>query len=374
MPIPSDEQPKERADSGYAPQLFASKETRERLGVLAGRIVEFAGGKDVTFISAADIEARLPKRSGAGSVPEALNFLDLHDAGVKFKTELLEKNPQMKEAHILHISSYGASSDLARDALMGKAEAGVIKKNEYLPAGHCVVTLPLEPQSVRDIPSFLSGVPVKFLKNIPGNGKDWESLVILHELGHCNDPYSRPGKPTDQQALRGEVYADRYALKELFNDKTRDTTYVRLLPEALEGMRTLGAFIKHDDIHATGPALDHEEHSHDHGVPDIDADFRPVYNKVMDEVAKVTGIDREEAIIISKHQPELLYETAKVMNHRGDFRDNPVQQKYVDQFLQAAETYAPDYFRLQSPDKPAVQASGQPDKPVIPTIVPGFPN
>jgi hypothetical protein len=77
----------------------------------------------------------------------------------------------------------------------------------------------------------------------------------------------------------------------------------------------------------------------------VKRDLIPVFSAVISAMG-LPEADIANSMRLAAQDPQRLYAVLKTLDKKGVFRDSPVQEKYVSQFLAAAERWAPDHFGI----------------------------
>lgn len=246
------------------------------------------------------------------------------------------------------------------------------------PSRHvCVIMLPTEEMTARYTVNLLSGVPEEQLPdNLPGTDQDWARFILAHEMDHC---VNREGT-----TFQREVSADRAGLDDLrrhFNETQRPEMY-DAMSKTITQARSITIFSKMDFDHATGIYLENDhDHDHphagqnDHVPPNISGDARSIAEKVVRNYAEHSGQSFKESIAHMDETPGLFFNVLKQMNHQGAFEAEPMQQKLIDQYLDATEEFSPNYhndLQKAAVHVPATMHENTEIASQKPVITPGF--
>jgi hypothetical protein len=204
---------------------------------------------------------------------------------------------------------------------------------------YAIITLPDPEYTERKWASFFTGIPEEELRNIDGSGKDWNYIVISHEIEHTgqeNQPMASFAAYINraETTYKREVDADKKALAN-YRASDEFNSSAEVVDDYING-RALGTFLRGDDTHATAPSLN----GHDYEYSDVVSLFAKMVNYLSEEI----GIEVKHAASELDSNHELVYETAKQMYHKGLFDDNPGNKAHVEIFLAAAKEYAPEYL------------------------------
>ena len=234
----------------------------------------------------------------------------------------------------------------------------------------CVMAIPATDRPAAYYASLVSSIPETDLLNVPGTAQEWASLMLAHEGSHCSRFSStRIFGPADE-SLAEETHADQDSLLSYYVSKKFGAVKTSELPEVLRDMRALGTFLVFANPRyrspsilmtedATAASLDIEDPyalinrlrtmngSGPKELPAISVqrDLLPVFKAV----ALAMGLpetDIAKSMRRAALDPQRLYKTVKTLDQNGAFRNNPLQEKYANQFLAAAEKWAPGYFGI----------------------------
>lgn len=326
------------------PRLFASKEDIEKLGWIAAAMPGWAG-MDVILLSNDDLlsaseQQRVlhpPPRPNVPLMTAEILALDkegdnlLRDGAKHY----LDTFPELPKNDPVLQGEITARADTA-------LHQGAASKKVSSDAGtFCIVTMPATGLQAKDYAAMLSGVPSGKLKNIPGTGQEWLSLFMAHETAHCTQP------PVSIKAsTTGETDADQKALHAYFSNLAAGKVHSDAVPAAMVDMRALAA-LGSNAAHRTSAGLelnDKKAAASEEEEKAASGSFTSVYNAVVDAVARTGEMARDDAYDAVLRVPGLFYETLKVLDHRGAFKDEPLQQKYASQYLDAIKNHVDGGF------------------------------
>jgi hypothetical protein len=263
--------------------------------------------------------------------------------------------------------------------------------------------------STNEIGGMLGALPADNI-SMPGTARDWQALILSHEADHCSTiARERTAGKTNllENTLALEIVADQAALNMTRTEHALGNITSPDIARAFADVRAIGAIIRGDVYHTTSPAIDpHGDHlimqPRSDGMTSLLSDAaktppdnqqsslsvledimarieaqRPdthtistmdifgLHQKIFDFLTKEAGMISTDSLMMGNlmhEDPALVFETVRFLSARGDFEDNPAQQRLADQFIASADRIAPHIFETRIPgpllveDKPAATA------------------
>ena len=321
-----------------------------------------------------------------------------------------------------------AKTFLGSNSLLGNAAAlpqqiDILDPNSGLarPWNICVVMMPDMAMTPSEIGGMLGSLPAHNI-SMPGTARDWQALILSHEADHCSTMAKEraEGKADiDRDVLALEIVADQTALNMVRTEHALGNITTPDIARAFADVRAIGAIMRADIDHTTSPAIDPhgdklamQPRRDEISVAVNDAekaqpsspgsslsvledmmermkiqqpppntisttDVMGLHAKLFDFLVKEAGMATTDTMIMGNlmnEDPALVFETVRFLSARGDFEDNPAQQRLADQFIAAADRIAPHIFETRIPgpflveEKPAATA-GTPDTDLAPSPV-----
>lgn len=186
-------------------------------------------------------------------------------------------------------------------------------------------------ETKEDIVSGVSGIPVKYLKDIPGSDSIWTKMIGFHEGTHAD----QSGKTYN--GIKEEIRADAGAIERLREDGHDDAA------QALIDYRMIKSLITDNEVaeHSNGLGL----FLIDSGIELKDIDNSKLYEANMDAkdiifdvLKKEFGVDdMDDLAELFKDNPEGLVQAIEKASAAGAFNnsDNEYVQKYADAMIGA---------------------------------------
>lgn len=366
-----------------APRLYASADTRLRLGFLASRLPGWAG-RDVIVVSRADVEPLIERSTIEQHVDlntqEMFPFLSQIFNQVTAKFGYPYHPVRVRNGQDVGMAIDVHSADAVLSASRGAGAAVAINSNDVMAttSNLCVIGMP-DTSTVSKTLEIWTGLKSDQV-HFTLNARDILNFTFAHETGHCGQ-YEPIAKPY-ADPLKNEIEADQHAMNVL------PALYpARLAPGKLQqlvDMRAIEIFHGNDADHATTAALNiaggrpdyapfvqdmlvsspvladakfmrrHPEAIEHAAVNDLG--FYHVLNKATDFISDIFGSDKAESTRRLKTDPALMYETIKNLRRDGVFAKSDLETKYVDQYLHAMDAHAtPD--ALDEVSRPAPKRS-----------------
>jgi hypothetical protein len=325
--------------------LHISAATRAGLGFIADRILDWAGPpREILVLSSKDYDP----------VPAANNWWGRMRAASRFVDRLQEKFPGIKLKPFLY------DIDLDGKKIAHDLETADIYCKGYR-YGKSAILLGRTDRDLKDFFSSSTGIPTQDLRNVEGQSHEYNTLVAGHECGHLGEDridlttfgwHFRKKETKNKARLCNEISADKAAFRNYFNELARGTVTSPDAPAIFRDMRAIAAFKpgEKENIHATGPALLLPGEIDDVGNADLKLAGR--MRKALAEVKNLiqcatsfnaAGAEFREGIKIDRLPAyySFLYSQFDGMLKRGAFDYDPLEKKYVTQFMGAIERRAP---------------------------------
>ena len=336
-------------------RIYASPETRAQMAEinekLLGTTAELTNADNVIFVSKSDITPAIravDEAHGMGGMNVAHNkdYPYFGEAFDKFRQQFSDPPPVILPGSAMDAYNEDASSTFYMHE-NGQSYAVIT-----LPDLHS--TAEEHFRSMAHVKSFMASKDGEIVKN-PIHIKESEALDkaviasdILHEAGHSGLRHVH-NDADDAVTLGHEQEADAISAKVtpyLFPDVGDEA--VQLNQDA----RAIGAMFLDDHDHDTNLDLHNNKSvTTDHQIDSITS----VNKAVVEQVAKDTGTNYAEAQSLLDSDPALEYATLDKLNQSGSFKDDPVSQKYVDDFIAAGERRIPEYLGMESQGSTAPQ-------------------
>ena len=344
--------------------LSATEATQEQLGWIKDRIAAWAG-MDVLLFTRNDI---------APFIPEEM-MVRIGDPDDGYVDSITDPPRLLESFHAFagQFPEFPAGSDPATERQHHKLLRGmVVKAIEGLAASTTVpgddsakaiiLSTPLN-FTAKEHATHLIGIPASQLQNIPGEGREWLTMILGHEAAHC--AHSLKHTPIGQtNMLIEETAADQFAINNYFNEMANGNVHTKAVPEAFIAIRSLTSVVNFNFQHATSIYLSLPESEtrmnlelppQHQGIEESRAFMKTIY----EHIAKTTGASGKEVLLLTRDQPELIYESVRQLTHDNAF-EGPYQKAYAAEFLENAEKYAPAYFKIGEPRATPPAAPGIP--------------
>ena len=376
-----------------APKLYATPETRLRLGFLTSVLAGWAG-RDVIVISRQDI------RNLAGPAFADQASRQLKAGNAKFFSDIFNTVTSRLgyDYHPPRLTSGrddGGIIDLhtaaALETTLADTGATVAMNSTDVTAGTsnlCVISMPETDSADKILETFIQMNPSQARFDL--NRQDLVNFIFAHETGHCGQYMAMP---TLGGILKREIEADQHAMTVLPMIYPAHILHYKL--QQIVDMRTLEFFHHIDEGHATVPALnmaggkpdyqpfvqymmktpfgsarkDYLEHHPDltQDAATNDEGFLDVIAKAGDYLAAKLGVEKRESSQLLQTDHRLMYETLKTLKLAGAFDGSNLETRYVDRYLQAMESHgATDPDAARSPVVMTPKPATPPAQPVPP--------
>lgn len=298
------------------PRLYASFATKEKLGWIADRLPHWAG-MNVIAVHADDMKG--VKEEEFFRMTDFLKFHQAsEDAQYKYK-KIWFKSLSRQEV---------ASATLTSDE-----------------AFYCFIMIP-DKIPVKEEISEMTRIPVDYISNLEGTPEEVVFQKMAHEAAHC-----RQIKDPDNH-FPMEVDADRGMLRIYFEELAAGRVVTKSMPRTSLLARGLYPFATMDFTHATAPWLAPTVASRgsDTGKTEIiSSQYSLQFLEPLIENHPFQHGRKRDFNTLYLWQPRILLHIMKDFQTRNIFPERSLEKIYVDQFIEAAETLAPAYFRLAAP-------------------------
>jgi len=313
--------------SDESPLLYASPQTRALFGDAAEGLA-LAAGMDLLLVTRSDLVRFMPP-GGRGAAAAGQAFDRFAESVGGFSFDRLRRDAL--RAPLIRAAYYGAPHGFPMPAAYAN-EAPV-----------CAVVLPeLKDTGRAALIEQIAGSAARYAENLPASDDLWRYFVAAHEIAHCRHSYNEYNPVT---ALGYEIEADQAGFDAL--EKLPGGAEVA---RAVLGLRAVSSLLHSQIHHATSAAL---------VLPGA-------VNKMTGEawhparLATAQAKAREAIRYYALHgqppvadagpgraryvPPRRFYRAALALHTQGYFVDDPLQQRYVGLFLEAAQQYFPTYF------------------------------
>lgn len=192
-------------DPGKPPMLYATESTRAALGAIGNEITKISG-INTLVVTRADIAVLKTKSQDPDLIDTADNPSEIIDWGKtngKLRTLFNEAGYPVDD-----IAFKASLPQLSATVLSERVSATSIDYDQDGTNDFGFIIAPDMDTSPEEYVSILTGIPADKLMNVPGDAKDYLSLVLYHESAHLPQPHG-----DDHMTLMFETDADMKALE-----------------------------------------------------------------------------------------------------------------------------------------------------------------
>ena len=348
-------------DRTSSQNIYASPDTQKSLSnvhpELIGTAAEVSGADNIIFVSNEDIYPITKILDKLDGVPldatHTVGYGNYGDAFDEFRKKFSDPPPII-------------DAKAAGHAYNENASAGFFKHEN----GQTYCTIALPPLDEGADNSFRALAGVKDTMTNQEGEKTWTKTNIprldaidkasaasdvFHEAGHCAKGHSNTdaneGKILHQEQ-EAQIIGDA-ATEHLFPNIGEAVTKIK------EDSRAVGSMNYLDKPH-------HNINLDLHRDPSVSAQSQIDSMKVIDQAitkqaAKGMHSTLNEAKIALEEDPKFKHATLDKLSQSGEFKDDPVAQKYVDEYMSAGERRVPEYFGVKPDESIASNSAKAPD-------------